>query len=62
MRILVVEDDRSLREAVVDGLRDAGFAVDAVESGEAAVTRLGADAYDLMILDLGLPGVDGLDL
>jgi DNA-binding response OmpR family regulator len=62
MRILVVEDDRSLREAVVDGLRDAGFAVDAVESGEQAVQRLGADAYDLMVLDLGLPGVDGLDL
>jgi len=62
MRILVVEDDRSLREAVVDGLRDTGFAVDAVESGEAAVARLGADPYDLMILDLGLPGVDGLDL
>jgi len=62
MRILVIEDDRSLRDAVSEGLRDAGFAIDAVGSAEAGLERLGADPYDLMVLDLGLPGCDGLEL
>jgi two-component system, OmpR family, response regulator len=62
MRLLVIEDDRSLREAVSDGLRHAGFAVDAVGSAEAGLERLDANAYDLMVLDLGLPGADGLAL
>jgi len=62
MRILVIEDDRSLRDTVSEGLRDAGFAIDAVGSAEAGLERLGADPYDLMVLDLGLPGCDGLEL
>jgi two-component system OmpR family response regulator len=62
MRLLLVEDDPSLRAAVTDGLRDAGYAVDAVVSAEDGVVRLDLDPYDLLVLDLGLPGADGLSL
>jgi|SRR5882672_7365166 len=62
MRLLLVEDDPSLRAAVTDGLRDAGYAVDAVGSAEDGVVRLDLDPYDLLVLDLGLPGADGLSL
>jgi len=62
MRLLVVEDDPGLRAALTDGLRRAGYALDDVPSAEAALDRLGVDAYDLLLLDLGLPGADGLTL
>lgn len=62
MRLLVVEDNAPLRAAVVDGLRDAGYAVDDVASAEEGFGRLGLEPYDLLVLDLGLPGVDGLAL
>jgi DNA-binding response OmpR family regulator len=60
MRLLVVEDDTGLRSALGDGLRRAGYAVDDVATGEDALDRLGLDPYDLLVLDLGLPGADGL--
>jgi two-component system OmpR family response regulator len=59
---MVVEDDRALRHALCDGFRDAGFAVDAVESAEAALEALVTASHDLVVLDLGLPGCDGLTL
>jgi DNA-binding response OmpR family regulator len=59
---MVVEDDGALRSALCDGLRDAGFAVDAADSAEAALASLTVDFHDLMVLDLGLPGCDGLTL
>jgi len=62
MRLLVVEDDPGLRAALTDGLRRAGYALDDVPSAEAALDRLAVDAYDLLLLDLGLPGADGLAL
>jgi len=62
MRLLVVEDDPGLRAALTDGLRRAGYALDDVPSAEAALDRLAVDAYDLLLLDLGLPGADGLSL
>ncbi len=62
MRLLVVEDDPGLRAALADGLRRAGYALDDAASAEAALGRLGVDAYDLLLLDLGLPGADGLTL
>jgi DNA-binding response OmpR family regulator len=62
MRLLVVEDNSALRAAVVDGLRGAGYAVDAVAGAEDALVRLGVDPYELVLLDLGLPGMDGLGL
>jgi two-component system alkaline phosphatase synthesis response regulator PhoP len=62
MRILVVEDEASLREGLVDLLEDAGHTVRAVSDGEAAV-REGLDQeFDLVILDLMLPRLDGFEV
>jgi len=64
MRILVVEDFPPLREALVQGLEEAGFAVDAAGNGEDALLHAraaaGGGAYDVIILDLLLPKVDGM--
>jgi two-component system KDP operon response regulator KdpE len=57
--VLVVEDDRALRQAVVSALETAGFHVVAVRDGLAAAEALKATAYDVVLLDLGLPFVDG---
>lgn len=62
MRLLVVEDDSALRRGLERGLRDGGFAVDAVPSAEHALEYLAHADYDILILDLGLPGADGLAL
>jgi two-component system response regulator QseB len=62
MRVLVVEDDPMIGRAVRAGLRDAGYAVDWVEDGASADLALGNGTYDLVLLDLGLPRRDGLDL
>lgn len=60
MRILVVEDDRNLREQLVSALTDAGYAVDAADNGEDGQFMGETEPYDMVILDLGLPKVDGL--
>jgi DNA-binding response OmpR family regulator len=62
MRLLVVEDDAALAVALSEGLGGQGFAVDHAPSAEAALPLLGGGRYDLVLLDLGLPGVDGLAL
>jgi DNA-binding response OmpR family regulator len=62
MRILVVEDDALVADAIRRGLADAGYAVDHVESAERAGTALGSEAFDLAVVDIGLPGADGLVL
>ena len=62
MRVLVVEDDPMIGRAVRAGLRDAGYAVDWVEDGASADLAFGNGTYDLVLLDLGLPRRDGLDL
>jgi DNA-binding response OmpR family regulator len=61
MRLLMVEDDAALVAAVRQGLGAQGFAVDAAGSAEDAHGLLGANPYDLLVLDLGLPGADGLE-
>jgi len=60
--ILIVDDDREIRGLVVKFLTDNGFQADAVPDGRAMTKRLQAGAYDLIILDLMLPGEDGLSL
>ena len=60
MRALLAEDDRMIGEAVVDALKDASYAVDWVRDGDAACAALAAQIYDIVLLDLGLPGKDGL--
>jgi two-component system response regulator QseB len=62
MRILLVEDDAMIGRAVRQGLKDAGFAVDWVQDGHAAEAALSDGLHDLLVLDLGLPGRDGMDL
>lgn len=62
MRILVVEDEVELAQAIAVGLRREGYAVDVAHSGEEAVDRLSISPYDLVTLDLNLPDTDGLDL
>lgn len=62
MRILLVEDDAMIGEAIEAALRDAAYAADWVKNGETALTTLGFQHYDLVLLDLGLPGKDGLEV
>jgi two-component system KDP operon response regulator KdpE len=58
-RILLVEDDHSLREAILGALLAGGYAADAVNDGIQAAQRLRAEPFELVLLDLGLPFVDG---
>jgi two-component system OmpR family response regulator len=62
MRILIVEDDVVLAAALTRALTQAAYAVDCVDNGEDADRALGSDAYDLVLLDIGLPGRDGLSV
>ena len=62
MRILLVEDDRIIGDGVRAGLRKHGFSVDWLTDGDTARDALDAAPYDGVILDLTLPGLDGLDL
>jgi two-component system OmpR family response regulator len=62
MRLLLVEDDAMIGEAVLDALRDEHYAVDWVRDGVMADTALRTESYDLVLLDLGLPKRDGLDV
>ena len=60
MRALLAEDDGMIGEAVVSALKEASYAVDWVRDGEAACEALATHAYDIVLLDLGLSGKDGL--
>jgi DNA-binding response OmpR family regulator len=62
MRILVVEDNDLVAAAITLGLSAAGFAVDRSASSEAASTALATEHFDLLVVDVGLPGEDGLAL
>jgi two-component system, NtrC family, nitrogen regulation response regulator NtrX len=58
--ILIVDDEAGVRSALSGVLRDEGYAVEAVESGEACLDRVARTAYDAIVLDIWLPGMDGL--
>jgi two-component system, NtrC family, nitrogen regulation response regulator NtrX len=58
--ILIVDDEPGVRSALGGVLRDEGYDVDAVDSGEACLERLSRQAYDVVVLDVWLPGMDGL--
>jgi two-component system OmpR family response regulator len=62
VRILIAEDDRVLADGLSRSLRAGGYAVDVVEAGHDAESALLAQPYDLVILDLGLPGLSGLEV
>ncbi len=62
MRILIAEDDEVLADGLSRSLRAAGYAVDVVNNGQAADSALTAQHFDVLILDLGLPGLTGLEV
>ena len=62
MRVLIVEDDHRLAASVRRGLEDAGFAADVVYDGEEALSAALTNSYDLILLDVMLPRVDGLEV
>jgi two-component system, OmpR family, response regulator len=62
LRLLIAEDDPILADGLMHSLRRAGYAVDCVADGVAADAALAADTFDLLILDLGLPRLPGLDV
>ena len=61
-RVLVVDDERPILRALDANLRARGYEVDLAESGEAALSCAAARPHDAVIVDLGLPGMDGLDV
>ena len=61
-RILVVEDEEIVRDSLRDWLTDAGYQVEAVEDGEKALATLNSREFSLIIVDLRLPGNDGLEV
>ena len=60
MRLLILEDDPDLGDALATGLRQSSHAVDWFRDGEQADAALGGTTYDALVLDLGLPGADGM--
>src|ERR1019366_7206864 len=60
MRILVVEDEKRIADFLCRGLQGAGYAVDATLTGAEALEHLQSADYDMVVLDLGLPDMDGL--
>jgi CheY-like chemotaxis protein len=62
MRVLIVEDDLMIGEAVQVGLKNAFYAADWVKDGQTALDALSSQNSYLILLDLGLPGMDGLDV
>jgi len=61
-RIIVVDDQLAMAETVADGLADRGYDARAVESARSALAAVAADSVDVIISDLRMPGIDGLDL
>lgn len=62
MKLLVIEDEEDLLDTLLYGLRKKGFAVSGVGDGEEGLREAQAGDYDLIVLDLNLPGMDGIDI
>ena len=62
MRLLVVEDEKKLCDMIAKSLHQAGYEVDTCNDGEEALDMIYAEMYDLIVLDLNLPGMDGMDI
>lgn len=62
MRILIVEDDRLVAEGLKQGLQQGGYTVDLVSDAESAEFFLSSEPFDIALVDIGLPGIDGFEL
>ena len=62
LRLLIVEDDGSLAAGLARALGLEGYAVEHLETGEAALARIAEATFDLVVLDIGLPGIDGFEV
>ena len=62
MRVLIVEDDELLAQGLKQGLQQAGYTVDLARSSEQAQACFGSESFDVALVDIGLPGADGLSL
>ena len=62
LRLLVVEDEKKLCDMIAKSLHLAGYEVDTCNDGEQALEMIYAELYDLIVLDLNLPGVDGMEI
>jgi two-component system OmpR family response regulator len=62
MRVLLIEDDQMVGAAVKQALKDAAYAVDWVTDGKTAIEATEVETYDVVLLDLGLPGTDGQEI
>ena len=61
-RILVVDDEPGIRQSLSGVLEDEGYSVDSAESGEACLALLPGGNFELVLLDIWLPGLDGMDV
>ena len=62
MRLLIVEDDPALGEGICNGLRQEGYTIDWLQDGMSALHALQQETFDLVVLDLGLPRLDGIEV
>ena len=62
MRILIIEDETELRESMAEGLKIDGYEIDTASDGETGLDLLFDNVYDLVLLDLNLPKLDGMDI
>jgi len=62
MRVLIVEDDKALADGLTRTLKQSGYAVDHAGSGELALRACAEEHYDLIVLDISLPGMDGFEV
>jgi two-component system copper resistance phosphate regulon response regulator CusR len=62
MRLLLVDDERVVAQMLAKRLRQHSYAVDLVVDGQSAIARVGVDDYDLFVLDVGLPDLDGIEV
>jgi len=62
MRVLIVEDDKALADGLLRTLKQSGYAVDHAATGELALRACAEEHYDLIVLDISLPGIDGFEV
>jgi len=61
-KVLVIEDDEVLRQLLIDVLNDQGYEVEAADTGEEGLRSMEQDVYDIILLDINLPGMDGMEV